>query len=215
MRLVKKLSLALGSILTLAFCTTTGLAQTADLVELVKLDPTLRLDIRYASDRNFLGFPVYEQARAFLQREAAESLKKVNAELHEEGLGLLILDAYRPHSVTQLMWDRTPPSKRDYVADPKKGSRHNRGAAVDLTIIDLETGKPVPMPSYYDDFSQKAHHDYQGSTELARRNRSKLKELMEKHGFEALSNEWWHYDFKGWEKYPILNKQFSELSQEP
>ena len=170
-----------------------------------------RQDIRYASDRNFLGFAVYPEARAFLQAEAAEALTRVNAELKSQGQGLLILDAYRPLSVTQIMWDKTPPSKRAYVANPKNGSRHNRGAAVDLTIIDRSTGKPVPMPSYYDDFSEKAHHSYRGGTLKARRNRSKLKNLMEKHGFEALDNEWWHYDYQGWEKYPLLDTKFSEI----
>jgi D-alanyl-D-alanine dipeptidase len=181
------------------------------LVELVKMDPTFRLDIRYASDRNFMGFPLYSQPRAFLQRDAAEALGKVNQDLRKDGLGLLILDAYRPLSVTKLMWDKTPPSKRDYVANPKDGSRHNRGAAVDLTIIDLETGRPVAMPSQYDDFSMKAHHSYQGGTELARANRARLRSVMEKHGFEALSNEWWHYDYQGWEKYPLMDKSFEEL----
>ena len=158
-----------------------------------------------------MGFPLYSQARAFLQKEAAVALEKVNRDLSEEGLGLLILDAYRPWSVTKQMWDKTPPSERDYVANPKNGSRHNRGAAVDLTIIDLEFGKPVPMPSQYDDFSVKAHHSYQGGSDLARKNRAKLKSLMEKHGFEALSNEWWHYDYQGWQKYPVMDKSFEEL----
>ena len=195
-----------------ACCASPVLAEEASqLVELTKVDPTLRLDIRYASDRNFMGFPLYSEPRAFLQKEAAQALKKVNEELHQQGLGLLILDAYRPWSVTKLMWDKTPPAKRDYVADPQKGSRHNRGAAVDLTIVDLTTGKPVAMPSNYDDFSQKAHHSYQGSSAQARANRAKLKTLMEKHGFEALSNEWWHYDFQGWENYPILDKKFEEI----
>lgn len=188
-------------------------AEQSDLVELVKVDPTLRLDIRYATPNNFLGFPVYPEARAFLQREAAVALKAANLELRGQGLGLLILDAYRPHFVTRLMWDRTPESKRAYVADPAQGSRHNRGAAVDLTIIDLASGKPVKMPSMYDDFSEKAHHDFQGATPEALRNRAKLKGLMEKHGFQALSNEWWHYDFAGWEKYPISNQSFQELGQ--
>ena len=183
------------------------------LVELVTIDPTLVLDIRYATKNNFLGFPVYPEARAFLQKDAALALAKVNAELKAQGLGLLILDAYRPHSVTQLMWDRTPVSQRDYVADPAKGSRHNRGAAVDLTIRSLSTGKPVAMPSRYDDFSEKAHHSYQGSSAEARSNRAKLRALMEKHGFVPLANEWWHYDFQGWEKYPIHNESFEELSR--
>lgn len=205
-----KVTLAFGS---LVFVLSSGLAraQVEQLVELVEVDPTLRLDIRYASDRNFMGFPLYTEPRAFLQKEAAQALKGVNQELQEEGLGLLILDAYRPLAVTQLMWDKTPPEKRAYVADPKKGSRHNRGAAVDLTIVDLSTGKPLPMPSYYDDFSQKAHHSYQGGTAEQRANRAKLRRIMEKYGFEALANEWWHYDFGGWEKYPILDKSFQEI----
>lgn len=190
-----------------------ALAQDSELVELIRIDPSLHLDIRYATPNNFLGFPVYPEARAFLQREAALAVKAANEELRGQGLGLLILDAYRPHSVTQLMWDRTPESQRAYVADPAKGSRHNRGAAVDLTIIDLSTGRPLKMPSKYDDFSSKAHHDYMGASNEALQNRAKLKALMVKHGFEPLSNEWWHYDFAGWEKYPISDQSFKELSR--
>ncbi len=183
----------------------------SELVELVKLDPSLTLDIRYATKNNFLGFPVYPQARAFLQRDAAEAVKKANQELKAQGLGLLILDAYRPHSVTRLMWERTPESQRAYVADPAQGSRHNRGAAVDLTLRSLKTGKPVAMPSRYDDFSEKAHHSYQGASAEAKANRAKLRAVMEKYGFVPLSNEWWHYDFKGWESYPILDESFEKL----
>lgn len=204
--LKRYLTSCLGLLLTVSVW-----AQSGDLVELVKIDPSLRLDIRYATDRNFLGFAVYPEARAFLQREAALALKEVNRELAGDGQGLLILDAYRPLSVTRLMWDKTPPAQRAYVADPKKGSRHNRGAAVDLTIIDLKSGKPVAMPSMYDDFSERAHHSYQGSTSQARANRAKLKKVMEKHGFLSLDNEWWHYDFRGWENYPLLDKSFSEI----
>lgn len=201
----------LSSFVLAAFCVMPCLAEESQLVELTKVDPTIRLDMRYASERNFMGFAMYPEARAFLQKDAAAALKEVNNELRSEGLGLLILDAYRPLAVTQLMWDKTPPSKRAYVANPKDGSRHNRGAAVDLTIVDLQNGRPVRMPSMYDDFSEKAHHSYQGSSEEARRNRAKLKSLMIKHGFEPLSNEWWHYDFKGWQNYPVMNKSFDEI----
>lgn len=192
----------------------TAIAETSNsnLVELKSVDPRLWIDVRYATKNNFLGFPVYPQARVFLQSEAALALKHANDELRSEGLGLLIFDGYRPFHITQLMWDRTPESKRAYVADPKKGSRHNRGAAVDLTIVDLRTGRPLEMPSFYDDFTEKAHHDYSGCTLRAKENRAKLKELMEKYGFQALHNEWWHYDFKGWEKYPLSDKSFEELS---
>lgn len=181
------------------------------LVELVKVDPTLRLDIRYASDRNFLGFSVYRQPRAFLVQPAAEALKKAHLELRKEGYGLLILDGYRPWAVTKLMWDRTPPEKRAYVADPKTGSRHNRGCAVDLTLWDLKKDRPAAMPSAYDDFSEKAHSDYSGGSPEARRNRGLLKRAMESHGFKVLSNEWWHFDYQGWEAYPILDVPFEDI----
>lgn len=196
----------------LALCGSPLLADDTGLVELTEVDPTLRLDMRYASDRNFLGFSVYPEARAFLQRDAAIALKRVNEELAKEGLGLLILDAYRPLSVTRLMWERTPPDKRAYVADPQYGSRHNRGAAVDLTIVDLETGRPVEMPSFYDEFTERAHHSYQGASQTALSNRAKLRALMEKNGYQILDNEWWHFDFKGWENFPLLDKDFSELN---
>lgn len=208
----QRFQVLIGSVLMAACLAAPVLSETtSELVELVKVDPSLRLDIRYASDRNFMGFPLYAQPRAFLQKEAALALKKVNDDLRPQGLGLLILDAYRPWSVTKLIWDKTPPAKRAYVADPQDGSRHNRGAAVDLTLLDLETGKPIAMPSYYDDFSQKAHHSYQGASLQARQNRAKLREAMEKHGFEALSNEWWHYDYQGWQNYPVMDKSFEEL----
>ncbi len=204
---------ALGFGLGLGLLLSTPVLAQSDLVELVKVDPSLRLDIRYATPNNFLGFPVYPEARAFLQRPAAQAIKDANAELKAQGLGLLILDAYRPHFVTKLMWDRTPASQRDYVADPAKGSRHNRGAAVDLTLIDLASGKPVEMPSRYDDFSERAHHDYAGASAKARANRAKLKALMVKHGFEPLANEWWHYDFGGWQNYPISNESFQDIGK--
>ena len=181
------------------------------LMELVKVDPTLRLDIRYASERNFMGFPLYKQPRAFLIRPAAKALKKVHSDLKKEGFELLILDGYRPWAVTKLMWDRTPPEKRAYVADPKHGSRHNRGCAVDLTLWDLKKNRPAAMPSAYDDFSHKAHSDYQGGTAEARANRALLRKAMERHGFKVLSNEWWHFDFQGWEAYPILDVPFEEM----
>ena len=133
---------------------------TPDLVELVKLDPTLKLDIHYASSNNFLGTPLYEEARAFLQRPAAEALVRANRKLHEQGYGLLIFDGYRPWYVTKIFWDATPPVDHIYVADPAQGSRHNRGCAVDLTIYDLKTGQALPMPSGYDEMSERAHSGF-------------------------------------------------------
>ena len=183
----------------------------AQLAELIRVDPSLRLDIRYASNRNFLGFAVYNQPRAFLVKPAAQALKEAHSELKKMGFGLLILDGYRPWAVTKLMWDRTPPSKRAYVADPKQGSRHNRGCAIDLTLWNLEENRPAKMPSAYDDFSQKAHSDYQGGTPKARANRALLRKVMERHGFKVLSNEWWHFDYQGWENYPVLDVPFEAL----
>src|SRR2546427_9167114 len=125
-----------------------------DLVELIKLDPTIKLDIRYATKNNFLGRPVYKQARAFLQRPAAEALLRVNQTLRKQGYGLIIHDGYRPWYVTKIFWDATPEDKKIFVADPTKGSRHNRGCAVDLSLFDLKTGQEVKMPSEYDEMTR-------------------------------------------------------------
>jgi D-alanyl-D-alanine dipeptidase len=184
----------------------------AQLVELVKRDPTLRLDIRYASSNNFLGRPVYTEARAFLQRAAARALIRVNRKLRRKGYGLLIFDGYRPWSVTKIFWDETPEEKRAFVADPRLGSRHNRGCAVDLTLFDLKTGQPLKMPSDYDDFSERAHPNYQGGTAEERRNRDTLRAAMESEGFTVYENEWWHFDYQDWKRYAILNLSFREAA---
>ena len=183
----------------------------SDLVELVKLDPTLKLDIHYASSNNVFGTAVYEQARAFLQRPAAEALIRVNRKLHEQGYGLLIFDAYRPWYVTKIFWDATPPQDHIYVADPAQGSRHNRGCAVDLTVFSLKTGEVLPMPSGYDEMSERAHADYTGGTAAERANRELLRSAMEAEGFTVYPEEWWHFDYKDWRKYPIVNVPFSAL----
>src|SRR5271166_6352135 len=172
-----------------------------DLVELVKLDPSIKLDIHYASTNNFMGTPFYTQARAFLQRPAAEALVRANAKLHRLGYGLLIFDGYRPWYVTKIFWEATPPTQHSYVADPAQGSRHNRGCAVDLTIYDLKTGQPIPMPSSYDEFSENAHADYSGGTAEERAHRQLLRRTMEAEGFFIYPNEWWHFDYKDWRQY--------------
>jgi D-alanyl-D-alanine dipeptidase len=185
-----------------------------ELVELVKFDPSLRLDIRYASSNNFLGRPVYTEPRAFLQKPAARALARVNRKLRRKGYGLLIFDGYRPWSVTKIFWDATPEEKRAFVADPRLGSRHNRGCAVDLTLFDLKTGQPLKMPSDYDDFSERAHPNYQGGTAEERRNRDALRAAMESEGFTVYENEWWHFDYKDWKRYAILNISFSEAARD-
>ena len=183
-----------------------------DLVELVTLDPTIRLDIRYATSDNFLSTPVYTQARAFLQRPAAEALVAANAELRGHGWGVLVHDAYRPWYVTKVFWEATPDDKKDFVANSAKGSRHNRGCAVDLTLYVLKNGQPAEMPSLYDEMSPRSAPDYAGGTAAQRQRRDLLRRVMEAHGFTVNEIEWWHYDFRDWEQYPIGNVPFEELA---
>lgn len=185
-----------------------------DLVELSILDDTIQFDIRYASDRNFMGTPFYESQRAYLQMPVAASLLAAHRELSAKGLGLLVYDAYRPWFVTKMFWEATPANLRDFVADPDKGSRHNRGAAVDLTLYDLSSGRPLEMPSGYDEFSERAHPEFLGGTAKERENRDLLIATMRRHGFEVYQSEWWHFDFRGWEQFPILNLTFEELDQQ-
>jgi D-alanyl-D-alanine dipeptidase len=185
-----------------------------DLVEIIQLDPTIKLDIRYATANNFLSTPVYTQARAFLQRPAAEALVRANQALRKQGYGLLIHDAYRPWYVTKMFWDATPRDKKMYVAKPAQGSRHNRGCAVDLTLYDLKTGKAVQMPSGYDEMTQRAWANYGGGTAEERERRRILRQAMEAQGFTAYPQEWWHFDYRGWKHYPIMNQRFEDLGKE-
>ena len=184
-----------------------------DLVELVKLDPTIKLDIRYATTNNFLGTPVYTQARAFLQRPAAEGLLRAHRELQAQGYGLLIHDGYRPWYVTKIFWDATPDDKKIFVANPATGSNHNRGCAVDLSLYDLKTDKEVKMPSGYDEMTDRAFSDYAGGTSDERSRRALLRQAMEKQDFLVNPKEWWHFDYKDWKQYPILNVKFEDLGQ--
>ncbi len=185
----------------------------ANLIELIKLDPTIKLDIRYATDDNFVGRKVYPEARAFLQKPAAKAVERVHKKLKKQGLGLVILDGYRPWAITKLFWEVTPEDKRKFVADPEKGSKHNRGCAVDLSIFDLKTGALVPMPSGYDEFTERASPNYAGGTEEETRNRELLRKLMEEEGFTVNPNEWWHFDYKNWEDYSIYDISFAEAER--
>ena len=189
----------------------TGNFRKPELMELVKLDPTIKLDIRYATDNNFLSTPMYSQARAFLQRPAAEALVRVSHALQAQGYGLLVHDAYRPWYVTKMFWDATPDDKKIFVANPSEGSRHNRGCAVDLTLYDLKTGKPVQMPSGYDEMTGRAYADYTGGTAEERGRRTILRHAMEQEGFTVYPQEWWHFDYKDWKEYPILNLRFEQI----
>jgi len=181
------------------------------LVELVTLDRTIKLDIRYATPRNFMHRPMYREARAFLQHTAAEALLRAHRRLRRLGYGLLIFDGYRPWSVTKQFWDETPPEKRSFVADPSKGSKHNRGCAVDLSLYDLRTGREIVMPSPYDDFTDKASPAYPGGSARQRRMRDTLRKAMEREGFSVDPGEWWHFDYKDWKEYRVLNVPFDEL----
>ena len=189
-----------------------GEFRTPDLVDLTMLAPTIRLDIRYATANNFAGTPFYSSARAFLQRPAAEALIRAHRGLKEKGFGLLIHDAYRPWHVTRMFWDATPESGHLFVADPSKGSKHNRGCAVDLTLYDLKTGEPIEMPGGYDEFSTRSSPDYPGGTSLQRWHRELLRRAMEAHGFTVNEVEWWHFDHRDWPKYPLLNAAFEALA---
>jgi D-alanyl-D-alanine dipeptidase len=182
-----------------------------ELVELALLDSSIHLDIRYATTNNFLGTPVYSQARAFLQRTAADALLRIQRKLKPLGYGLLIHDAYRPWYVTKIFWDATPPEGKIFVADPAQGSRHNRGCAVDLTLYDLATGKPIEMPGTYDEMSQRSFPNYPGGASLQRWHRDLLRRAMESEGFTVNESEWWHFDYKDWKEYPILNVPFEKL----
>lgn len=186
----------------------------ARLVELTTLDNTIKLDIRYATGDNFVGRPVYPEARAFLQRPAAKAVVAVHRKLKKKGLGLVIFDGYRPWTITKLFWDVVPEDKRKFVADPAKGSKHNRGCAVDLSIYDLKTGALVEMPSGYDEFTERASPNYTGGTDAQRANRDLLRKLMEDEGFSVNPNEWWHFDYKNWQDYAIYDISFADAASE-
>ena len=183
----------------------------SDLVELTSLDPSIKLEIRYATSNNLFGTPFYSQARAFLQRPAAEALVRANASLKPLGYGLLVHDGYRPWYVTKMFWDATPPAKHVFVADPSQGSRHNRGAAVDLTLYDLKTGAPVEMVSTYDETTDRAYPNYPGGTSRQRWYRALLRRAMEAQGFTVYDAEWWHFDYHDWQRFPIGNRVFEDI----
>jgi zinc D-Ala-D-Ala dipeptidase len=182
------------------------------LVELITLDPTIRLDIRYATTNNFTGRQLYSQPRAFLIRPAAEALVRAHRAAQARGFGLTIFDAYRPWRVTRALWDATPAGpKKNYVANPKKGSKHNRGCAVDLSLHSLASGQLVSMPSGYDEFTTRAHREFSAASADEISHRDLLQRLMEAEGYRGASNEWWHFDFLGWQDYPLLDLSFEKL----
>lgn len=183
----------------------------SDLVDVTAIDPGIKLDIRYAGSDNFMGIPLYEKPAAYLQRPAAEAVGRIHKALAAQGYGLLIHDAYRPWYVTWMFWEATPPEYHNFVADPSKGSRHNRGGAVDLTLYDLATGKVVEMPGRYDELSPRSRADFIGGTTRQRWLRDLLRHEMEEQGFEVYADEWWHFEHEGWRDYGIGTATFTEL----
>jgi sialidase-1 len=183
-----------------------------DLVELTRLDASIRLDIRYATANNLAGRAVYAEPRAFLQRPAALALVRAHRALRKHGYGLLIFDGYRPWSVTKTFWDVTPHGKRQFVANPAAGSKHNRGCAVDLSMFHLDSGREVEMPSVYDEMSERAYPKYTGGTLAQRSARDLLRREMERQRFTVEPNEWWHFNYKDWPLYPIGDLPFSRVA---
>ena len=179
------------------------------LIDVQKAIPHVRIDIRYATANNFMKEILYPEARCLLRGEVVPSLARVQDALEKRGLALKIFDAYRPLSVQKKMWARMP--VEGYVANPAKGSNHNRGAAVDVTLVDKD-GNELPMPSAYDEFSERAHRDYKGGTEEERKYRQILEDEMQKENFHGISTEWWHFDFKDAKQFPVLDLPFSEAA---
>ncbi len=184
-----------------------------DLVDLTTLDPRIRLEIRYATTNNFMGAAMYSSARAFMQRPAAEAVRRALRRLVPYGYGLVIHDAYRPWYVTKMFWDATPDSQHVFVANPARGSLHNRGCAVDLSLYDLRTGRPVRMPSGYDEFSRRAYANYAGGTALETWQSLLLRWAMEAEGFKVNPTEWWHFDYRDWARYPVMNVPFEQVGR--
>ncbi len=174
----------------------------ARLVDIRTVNRNIRLDIRYATTNNFLKRKLYPISKCALRSSVAQKLALVQTDLEKIGLGLKVYDCYRPFSVTKQMWAVLPDPR--YVANPARGSRHNRGAAIDLTLVD-RTGKELEMPTPYDDFTEKAHGDYQGGSAQSRKNRQVLKDAMKKQGFIGITTEWWHFDSEDWQKFAILD----------
>ena len=189
--------------LTIAIVASPISAAQTDLVNIQQIAPTIRLDLRYATPNNFMKRKLYPVARCLLHEKVARQLQQVQLELVADNLGLKVYDCYRPLSIQKQMWKMLPDNR--YVANPAQGSRHNRASAIDLTLVDLATGKEQEMPSKFDDFSVRSHINYDGASLASKSNRQVLRVAMEKHSFKGIPTEWWHYDSLDWKKYPVLD----------
>lgn len=183
-----------------------------ELVDLTKVIPDIILDIRYATVHNFTNRKLYDKACAFARKPVAQALANAQREFKKRGVGIVVYDAYRPYSITKKMFEIYPDEQ--YVANPAKGSRHNRGCAIDMGLINLTTKKILKMPTEYDSFQKEAWPRTPVKDPEARTNRSLIISVMEKHGFKVNASEWWHYDFTGWEKYELLDVTFEDLQNE-
>ena len=181
------------------------------MIELQKIIPNIKYELHYATTDNFTKVRLYPKnlTKTFLRKKPAEALAEAAKELSTMGIGFKIWDAYRPYSVTQKFWELIHDER--YVANPAKGSGHNRGIAIDLTLIDLKTGEELNMPTKFDDFSEKAHHGFQQLSPMQIKNREILKLTMEKHGFLKFQTEWWHYSWPNKNEYDVLDLSFSKL----
>ena len=181
-----------------------------ELVNLKKFIPRILLDIRYATKNNFTGEPVYRIARAFARKPVAVALKKAQGDFEKLGYRIKIYDGYRPYSATVKFYELMK-GDTTYVANPYKGSRHNRGCAIDMTLVDKATGKELQMPTEYDAMQKESWPSTPVSNPEVQKNREILIQVMEKHGFKVYSTEWWHFDFVGWEKFEVMNVDFESL----
>ena len=182
-----------------------------ELVDLEKAIPGLELDIRYATTNNFTGEVIYNLAKAYARKPVAEALALVQADLKKQGLELKIHDGYRPYSATVKFYEVY--GDTTFVASPYQGSRHNRGCAIDLTVINSETKQELNMPTPYDSFQEEAFPDFPLEDQEAVANREMLIAAMEKRGFKVYDSEWWHFDFVGWEKFDVMDIDFEELAK--
>lgn len=180
-----------------------------ELIEIKKAIPNIKLDIRYATKNNFMNQVMYKEARAFARKPVVAQLKRIQSALNKKGYGLKIFDAYRPYTITLAFYQKA--KDKNFVANPKKGSKHNRGCAIDLTLINLKTGKELQMPTPYDSFAPQASPSYSALPALVIKNRTLLISTMQAYGFRVIKNEWWHFDFIGWKKYALMDIPFEKL----
>lgn len=184
--------------------------KSSQLVELTQMNPNIRVQLVYATAKNFTAKVIYKKcAKAYLLKEVALALNEVQKELEQLGLGLLVWDAYRPMQGQQALWNACPDER--YVYPPQKGGRHTRGTTVDVTLVRLSDGLQLEMPTGFDDFTPQAASNYANVSPQALKNRTQLQSVMKKHGFLPIASEWWHFDYKGWQDYEPLAIDFDDV----